>query len=86
MMMTVTAHIPPPIFLFFLGLVVLYCVSYARWRARTRGLPLPPGPKALPFIGNIVLASKPEHWKVNRELCNTYGKSRSRTSMSALIT
>ena len=61
-----------------LGLVVPLVVSYAlsreRWRKRSRGLPLPPGPKGLPFIGNVADLQRPEVWKAHRELCNTYGE------------
>ncbi|KAI1794937.1 hypothetical protein LXA43DRAFT_94640 [Ganoderma leucocontextum] len=54
-------------------LIVTYALSRERWRKRSRGLPLPPGPKGLPFIGNVADFQKPEVWKAHRELCNTYG-------------
>ena len=57
------------------GLSILtYIVSNARWRTRSHGRPLPPGPKCLPFIGNIFHMRKTELWKAHRELCKTYGK------------
>ena len=54
-------------------LIVTYALSRERWRKRSRGLPLPPGPKGLSFIGNVGDLHKPEVWKAHRELCNTYG-------------
>ncbi|TFK78807.1 CyP450 monooxygenase [Polyporus arcularius HHB13444] len=53
--------------------LLLYFRSRARWHNRSRGLPLPPGPKTLPYIGNILHMRKPELWKAHRELCETYG-------------
>ncbi|KAH9929104.1 cytochrome P450 [Epithele typhae] len=32
---------------------VSYAISAARWYSRSRGLPLPPGPKGLPILGNV---------------------------------
>ncbi len=60
-------------------LVAAYAVNYAlfliRWRARTRGLPLPPGPRSLSLLGNNIWhGSNQELWKTNRELCNRYGE------------
>ncbi|KAI0693295.1 CyP450 monooxygenase [Cerioporus squamosus] len=54
-------------------IVFLYFRSRAIWRNRSRGLPLPPGPKSLPYIGNISHMRKPEMWKAHRELCEKYG-------------
>ena len=34
-------------------LLTLYLRSFLSWRARTKGVPLPPGPKPLPFVGNM---------------------------------
>ncbi len=59
-------------------LVAAYAANYAlcliRWRARTRGLPLPPGPRSLPLLGNIIHMSNRELWRANRELCRKYGE------------
>ena len=73
------AHLESLFSLSVLGLIVPLIFSYVwsreRGRKRSRGLPLPPGPKGLPFIGNVADLQKPEVWKAHRELCNTYGKS-----------
>ena len=59
----------------FVGAVFLYALSLARWRIRSHGRPLPPGPKSPPYFGNIMHMQKPELWKANRELLKIYGKS-----------
>ncbi|RDX53564.1 hypothetical protein OH76DRAFT_1230244 [Lentinus brumalis] len=60
-----------------IALIIWFAISYAlsilRWRVRTRGLPLPPGPASIPFIGNIAQMRKPEPWRTHRTLCDTYG-------------
>ena len=42
-----------PMLLIGAALVVTYLLSVANWRARSRGLPFPPGPKPLPLLGNV---------------------------------
>ncbi|RPD62684.1 cytochrome P450 [Lentinus tigrinus ALCF2SS1-6] len=54
--------------------VFSYALSLAKWHRRSRGLPLPPGPKAWPFIGNIAHMRKSHPWKSHRELCEIYGE------------
>ena len=54
--------------------VVSYFVELIRWRARSHGRPLPPGPKSLPIVGNILHMSQQEMWKAHRRLCETYGE------------
>ena len=70
-------QIDPTIALSLLGLAVSLAVSYMiaceRWRRRSRGLPLPPGPKGVPFFGNVAHFQMPQPWKAHRELCNIYG-------------
>lgn len=34
-------------------LALVYIRSTLRWRNRTKGVPLPPGPKPLPLVGNL---------------------------------
>ncbi|RPD62682.1 CyP450 monooxygenase [Lentinus tigrinus ALCF2SS1-7] len=53
--------------------VFLYLRYRASWHSRCRGLPLPPGPKCIPYIGNVSHMRKPEIWKAHRELCEKYG-------------
>ncbi len=60
--------------IFFVAILVLsYTLSSVKWRRRSRGLPFPPGPKSLPYIGNIFHMRKPELWKAHKELCKEYG-------------
>ncbi|KAI0691782.1 cytochrome P450 [Cerioporus squamosus] len=49
--------------------------SIARWKARTRGRPLPPGPKGLPFFGNVTDLRKGRPWMIFNELRARYGAS-----------
>ncbi|KAI0693293.1 cytochrome P450 [Cerioporus squamosus] len=55
-------------------LVFSYGISLAKWHRRSRGLPLPPGPKSWPFVGNLSHMGKPEPWKSHHELCQKYGE------------
>ena len=74
-------------FLLCLAMLALaYGVSLVRWRQRSCGRPLPPGPKSLPLIGNISHMRKSEIWKAHRELCAQYGKSILANSGSELLT
>ena len=72
-----SVQIDPTITLSFLGFIVSLAVSYVlaceRWRKRSRGLPLPPGPKGIPFLGNVAHFQIPQSWKAHRELCAIYG-------------
>ena len=60
-----------------LGLVLL-CVLYARaivkWRARSRGRPLPPGPPALPVVGNLFNIPGDRAWFAFHDLAAQYGE------------
>lgn len=55
-------------------ITLLYVRSMIKWRARTRGLPLPPGPTPLPVIGNMLGIPKFKPWRAYRELCAKYGE------------
>ncbi|KAI0730576.1 cytochrome P450 [Earliella scabrosa] len=52
---------------------LVYLRSVVNWRSRTRGRPLPPGPRSLPIVGNIFQAPHSKPWVGYRELCATYG-------------
>lgn len=56
------------------SLLFLYIRSLAQWRARTRGLPFPPGPKPLPIVGNLFDMPKTYPWVAYRDLCAQYGE------------
>ncbi|PIL29427.1 cytochrome P450 [Ganoderma sinense ZZ0214-1] len=52
---------------------VLYLLSIARWRARSRGLPLPPGPRRLPIVGNMFNTPRSRQWIGYRDLSRELG-------------
>ncbi|KAH9851712.1 cytochrome P450 [Lenzites betulinus] len=60
-----------------LAFICIWAWSYARsvvkWRARTRGVPLPPGPTRLPLIGNLFNMPRYRPWLGFRDLTNKYG-------------
>ena len=66
--------IPLPLACLFLLLTASYVFSVVKWRARTRGHPLPPGPRRYPIIGSYRFNKGRDIWKVNQDLYDTYGK------------
>ena len=60
------------------ALVVVFLFTYVRsllaWRARSRGVPLPPGPKRLPFFGNMFNMPASQAWIAHRDLSAVYGE------------
>ncbi|KAI0631915.1 cytochrome P450 [Trametes polyzona] len=55
-------------------LALLYIRSAIVWKARTRGRLLPPGPKRLPFIGNLLDLPRWKPWLGFRDLFVRHGK------------
>ncbi|KAL1950428.1 hypothetical protein VTO73DRAFT_5552 [Trametes versicolor] len=55
-------------------LVLLYLRSVISWRARARGRPLPPGPKRLPLVGNLLSIPRFKPWLGFRDLTAQYGE------------
>ncbi|KAI1782834.1 cytochrome P450 [Ganoderma leucocontextum] len=53
--------------------IVLYLRSIARWRARTCGRPLPPGPNRLPIVGNMFNMPRSRQWLGYRDLSRELG-------------
>ncbi|TBU44099.1 cytochrome P450 [Dichomitus squalens] len=56
-----------------ISLFLLYIRSLTQWRARTRGLPFPPGPRPLPIVGNLLDVPKSHACVTFRNLCAQYG-------------
>ncbi|KAI0693303.1 cytochrome P450 [Cerioporus squamosus] len=53
--------------------IITHVVGLIRWRTRSRGRPLPPGPRGLPLIGNVNYMRQPALWRAHQELCRTFG-------------
>ncbi|KAI0698980.1 O-methylsterigmatocystin oxidoreductase [Cerioporus squamosus] len=73
--MALLAHVTslaPVVGLLLLSLLV-YVQNVLSWRKRSRGRSLPPGPKALPLVGNIHNAPNFKPWFGYRDLCAQYG-------------
>lgn len=70
-----TALLTPPALLgiSLCAFVLAYLRSRAEWNARSRGFPLPPGPKPLPVVGNLFDWPKSNQSLAFRDLCTKYG-------------
>ncbi|KAI1782833.1 cytochrome P450 [Ganoderma leucocontextum] len=71
--MDFSLHIYPTVSLVLGLLCVLYVRSIAKWRARSRGRPLPPGPPSLPVVGNLFNIPGDRAWFAFRDLAAQYG-------------
>lgn len=66
----------PTVPLIIAVLYVLYVRSIAKWRTRSRGRPFPPGPPALPLLGNMFNIPGDRAWLDFQELTAQYGESK----------
>ena len=55
--------------------LVLWQLLSKKSRGNPQGLPLPPGPKPLPLIGNALDMPKDYPWKTFQKWCKQYGTS-----------
>ncbi|KAI0333736.1 cytochrome P450 [Cubamyces sp. BRFM 1775] len=55
------------------ALVTVYVRSFFKWRARTRGRPLPPGPRPWPIVGNLFDLPRFKPWRKCLEFTEQYG-------------
>lgn len=54
---------------------VLVCIrERIVWRHRSQGHPLPPGPRPLPILGNLLDMPRYKQWVGFRDLCARHGK------------
>lgn len=60
--------------LFFTYFVLLQIRERMIWSLRTRGCPLPPGPRPLPIIGNLLDMPSFRQWLGFRDLCSKHGE------------
>ncbi|KAI1792473.1 cytochrome P450 [Ganoderma leucocontextum] len=59
--------------LFVVVVLSVYVRSVLDWKIRTRGRPLPPGPKGWPIIGNMLNMPASQSWVAYRNLAVHYG-------------
>lgn len=56
-------------------LLVVWYIQRREWDRRCQGFSLPPGPKQLPLLGNLLDMKQVKHpWLVYQKWAETYGK------------
>jgi hypothetical protein len=73
-MLELLQHPQPLVWFLAIGGITSIAFAVLRGRRNTRGLPLPPGPKGLPLLGNIFQIPSEKPWKVYNEWGKVYGK------------
>lgn len=61
-----------------LGFLIFLKRLVANRRRNPRRLPHPPGPKGLPFLGNLAELNQAQPWELYDKLCEQYGASQAR--------
>ena len=71
---TLPAYYPTLLLVAIVLPILAYVQSISRWRARSRGLSLPPGPPPLPIVGNMFNIPKVKAWYDFQKLAEKYGE------------
>ena len=64
---------PYPFSIITILILAVYASVVSKWRTRTRGHPLPPGPSWYALLRGQLFGDKRDFWDVNADLRNTYG-------------
>ncbi|KZP00871.1 cytochrome P450 [Calocera viscosa TUFC12733] len=64
----------PLLFLDYLFAALLLALIISLWRRRAPALPLPPGPRGIPLLGNALQIPKERPWLVYADWAKTYGE------------